>query len=156
LIIVLTTTPQAKTASLGNINLPPLLVELYDTTLRDLLHCQGDHLRPDNKLKIIYKLLDLGVEFVEAGFPQTASDEFKFNFFCSLQKDPRVREQLVPIGLKSKPEVPPKWDPGLAAILACETKFVTLVGKTSAALANTVFQLIPRKTWSKSNLQSSF
>jgi 2-isopropylmalate synthase len=123
--------------------LEPPRVELYDTTLRDGLHGQGIHFRPNGKERIVRKLLDLGFDFVEAGFPQAAPDEL--NFIRSLHKVPGARGRLVAFGLKVRRGVPPERDPGLADMLACDTEWVALVGKTSAELAKSVLQLEPEE-----------
>ena len=89
------------------------------------------------------KLLDLGVDLVEAGFPQ--ADFGDLDFIRSQSKDPQVRRRLVPFGFKSRRGVTPERDSGLAALLACETEVVALVGKTSAALAKSILQLDPEE-----------
>ena len=44
-------------------------VQLYDTTLRDGMQGQGMSLSAQEKVRVVRKLDDLGIRFVEAGFP---------------------------------------------------------------------------------------
>ena len=50
-------------------------VKLYDTTLRDGMGGPGMSLSVDEKLKVIDALDDLGVHFIEAGFPSSNPKE---------------------------------------------------------------------------------
>ena len=44
-------------------------VLLYDTTLRDGMQGQGMSLSAQEKVRVVRKLDELGVHFIEAGFP---------------------------------------------------------------------------------------
>jgi len=62
--------------SLRNTNFP-YKVFLLDTTLRDGEQTPGVSLTPEDKLKIAFKLEEIGVDFIEAGFAATSEGEFK-------------------------------------------------------------------------------
>ena len=44
-------------------------VAVYDTTLRDGTQSEGVVFSPEDKLLVVQKLDDLGIDYVEAGFP---------------------------------------------------------------------------------------
>ena len=44
-------------------------IEIYDTTLRDGAQSEGINFSVSDKLKIIKKLDDLGIDYIEAGWP---------------------------------------------------------------------------------------
>ncbi len=50
-------------------------VLLYDTTLRDGMRREGMSVSVDEKLRIAHALDELGVHFVEAGFPSSNPKE---------------------------------------------------------------------------------
>lgn len=43
-------------------------IEIYDTTLRDGAQSEGINFSVSDKLKIIKKLDDLGIDYIEAGW----------------------------------------------------------------------------------------
>ena len=45
------------------------MIPLYDTTLRDGTQREGMSLSVEDKLRIVVRLDDLGINFVEGGFP---------------------------------------------------------------------------------------
>src|SRR3954447_22259868 len=83
-----------------------LRVELYDTTLRDGLHGQGIHFRPEGKVRIVEKLAEMGVDMIEAGFPHANSADLAL--FRSYAADSDVGRRLVPFGMKYRGELAPE------------------------------------------------
>ena len=118
---------------------PSRRVELYDTTLRDGLHGRGIHFRPEAKVRILERLVELGVDLIEAGFPHANAADLAL--FRSYDADSDVGRRLVPFGMKYRGDLSPERDPGLQALLACEKKLVAAVGTTSAAVAKRVHRL---------------
>ena len=57
---------------------PPESVEIYDTTLRDGSQLEGISLTVEDKLRIAEQLDQLGVHFIEGGWPgaNPKDDEF--------------------------------------------------------------------------------
>ena len=53
-------------------------VELYDTTLRDGAQYEGISLSVEDKLAIAEKLAQLGVHYIEGGFPGSNPKEAEF------------------------------------------------------------------------------
>src|SRR5215217_5710012 len=52
-------------------------VLLYDTTLRDGMQGQGMSLSAQEKVRVVGKLDELGVHFIEAGFPGSNPKELE-------------------------------------------------------------------------------
>ena len=50
-------------------------VQLYDTTLRDGMRRRACGLSADEKVRVVLKLDELGVHFIEAGFPASNPKE---------------------------------------------------------------------------------
>ena len=61
-----------------NASLTPTSVEIYDTTLRDGSQLEGISLTVEDKLRIAEQLDQLGVHFIEGGWPgaNPKDDEF--------------------------------------------------------------------------------
>ena len=52
-------------------------VTIFDTTLRDGEQSPGCSMTTDEKLKVAAKLVDLGVDLIEAGFPIASDGDFE-------------------------------------------------------------------------------
>jgi 2-isopropylmalate synthase len=101
---------------------------LYDTTLRDGAQREGMSLSVEDKLKILHKLDEFGVQYVECGFP--ASNPKEEEFF-RLLRDQRLYSSIpVAFGSTRRALIPPEQDEDLQALLRAETTAVCLVGKT--------------------------
>ena len=53
-------------------------VELYDTTLRDGAQMEGLSLSVEDKLKIAVKLDELGIHYIEGGWPGSNPKDVEF------------------------------------------------------------------------------
>src|SRR3990172_3666315 len=104
-------------------------IQIYDTTLRDGTQREGISLSCEDKIKIARKLDDLGVEFIEGGWP--GSNPKDAEFFERVQgikfKNPPTRPSAPPCRGGS----PPADDPNIRALLDSNTSVCTVVGKTS-------------------------
>ena len=61
-------------------------LQIYDTTLRDGTQREGISLSCDDKLKIAQRLDDLGVDFIEGGWP--GSNPKDVDFFRRVKQTP--------------------------------------------------------------------
>jgi 2-isopropylmalate synthase len=104
-------------------------VEIYDTTLRDGTQQEGISLTVRDKLKICALLDDLGVSYIEGGWPgaNPKEDEFFDRARTELELD---TAKLVAFGATRKAGVMPQDDPQVQKLLAAGTDTVCLVGKT--------------------------
>src|SRR5437879_2830869 len=107
----------------------PRRIEIYDTTLRDGTQGEGFNLSLQDKLVIAQKLDDLGVDYVEGGFPlSNPKDE---QFFKDVREMKLKHAKISAFGMTRRRGIKAAEDPGMKALLAAETPCVTIVGKTS-------------------------
>jgi 2-isopropylmalate synthase len=103
-------------------------VTIYDTTLRDGTQGEGVSLSLQDKLDIARRLDDLGVHFIEAGYP--VSNEKDEAVFRELHRYPLKHALLVAFGMTRRVGANAADDPTLVALLAAQTPGVALVGKS--------------------------
>ncbi|SFL69214.1 citramalate synthase [Salibacterium qingdaonense] len=102
-------------------------VKLYDTTLRDGTQGEGISLSVDDKLKIAWKLDQLGVKYIEGGWP--GSNPKDMNFFEEAKKLSLQSAVITAFGSTRKPGVKAENDPNLQKILESEVEAVAIFGK---------------------------
>lgn len=114
-------------------------IEIYDTTLRDGTQGEGFNLSLQDKLLIAQKLDDLGVDFIEGGYPlSNPKDEA---FFRGVRELKLRHAKVSAFGMTRKRGVNADEDAGMRALLAAETPCVTIVGKTSDHQVRTVMSV---------------
>ena len=121
----------------------PRRVEIYDTTLRDGTQGEGFNLSLQDKLMIAQKLDDLGVDYIEGGFPiSNPKDEA---FFRDVRQMNLRHAKVSAFGMTRRRGIKADEDAGLKALLAAQTPVVTLVGKTSEYQAKAVLSVTPEE-----------
>lgn len=100
----------------------------YDCTLRDGEQCEGITLSLEDKLRIVERLDDLGIDFVEGGFP--ASNPKDIAFFERVRTMPLRHVRIAAFGSTCKKGVAAQDDRGLADLVASGAPVATIVGKT--------------------------
>lgn len=105
-------------------------VSIYDTTLRDGSQREGISYSLEDKLKIAHKLDELGVDFIEGGWPGANPKDTEF--FARAVKLKFSSAMLVAFGSTKKAGTPPEQDANLKAMISSGTQAVTLVGKSSS------------------------
>ena len=103
-------------------------VDLYDTTLRDGSQGEGVNFSVQDKLAILRRLDDLGIDFIEGGYP--LSNPKDAEFFKALRSVPLKNAKVAAFGMTRKKSISAADDTGLKALLAAETALITIVGKT--------------------------
>ncbi|MFB5661560.1 citramalate synthase [Alteribacillus sp. HJP-4] len=103
-------------------------VWLYDTTLRDGTQGEGISLSVDDKLKIAIKLDQLGVHYIEGGWP--GSNPKDMNFFEEAKKLPLNQAVITAFGSTRRPGINAKDDANLARILESGAEAAAIFGKT--------------------------
>ena len=101
---------------------------IYDTTLRDGAQREGLSLSVEDKLNIARRLDELGVPFIEGGWPGANPKDGQF--FTQLQLQPLRQAEVVAFCSTRRPHLPAAEDVTLAAALAARTNWVTLFGKS--------------------------
>jgi 2-isopropylmalate synthase len=102
-------------------------VELYDTTLRDGAQREGISFTLEDKLLIARKLDELGIRFIEGGWP--GSNPKDREFFSRARKLKLANAVIVAFGSTRHPKMKVGKDANLRDLLAAGTEVVTIVGK---------------------------
>ncbi|HWX82040.1 MAG TPA: citramalate synthase [Xanthobacteraceae bacterium] len=97
---------------------------LFDTTLRDGAQTNGVDFTLADKLVIARMLDDLGIDYVEAGYP--GANPTDTNFFA--EKRP-LRATLTAFGMTRRPGRSTSNDPGLAALMEANADAICFVAK---------------------------
>ena len=101
-------------------------IHIFDTTLRDGEQTQGVDFSIDDKIKIAKALDDLGVDYIEGGWPGANPTDTEF-----FQKKIKLNNSvLTAFGMTKKVGRSADNDPGLSSILNSNTPAVCLVGKS--------------------------
>jgi 2-isopropylmalate synthase len=103
-------------------------VLIYDTTLRDGTQREGISLSCDDKLRIAQELDELGVAFIEGGWP--GSNPKDVEFFDRVRDLKFNHARIAAFGSTCRVGSDPAEDENIAALLAAGTPVCTVVGKT--------------------------
>jgi len=101
---------------------------IYDTTLRDGAQGENVSFSVEDKLHIAKKLDELGVDYVEGGWPGSNSKDIAF--FRRAQELKLKHAKLAAFGSTRHPRHSLADDRNLQALLEANTPVVTIVGKT--------------------------
>jgi 2-isopropylmalate synthase len=103
-------------------------VLIYDTTLRDGCQAEDISFTLEDKLRITGKLEEIGVDYVEGGFP--GSNPRDEEFFKAVKRLKLKHVRIAAFGMTRKSSSKPSQDLSLKTLLDANTPVVTLVGKT--------------------------
>ena len=103
-------------------------IELYDTTLRDGAGYEGISLSVDDKLAITRKLDELGVHYIEGGWP--GSNPTDAEFFVRVRDLKLANATLAAFGSTRRAGTDAGDDSNIRALLESGASVVTLVGKS--------------------------
>ncbi|MEX2421130.1 MAG: citramalate synthase, partial [Actinomycetota bacterium] len=104
-----------------------LQVELYDTTLRDGAQGTGLSYSVEDRMRILHKLDQLGVPYIEGGWPGANPRETEF--FRLATKETLQHATLTAFGMTRKVGERAETSPVLRDLLDAGTEVVCLVGK---------------------------
>ena len=99
---------------------------IFDTTLRDGAQTQGVDFSVDDKLKIASALDNLGVDYIEGGWPGANPTDTEF----FQKKHSFNNAKLTSFGMTKRTGRSADNDPGLSALLNSNTPAVCIVGKS--------------------------
>lgn len=107
----------------------PTPFHVYDTTLRDGAQQEGMHLSVYDKLKIATVLDELGVSFIEGGWPGASPADTEF--FAAASRELSLKNStLVAFGATRRVGMTAATDPLTQALLDADTEVVCLVAKS--------------------------
>jgi 2-isopropylmalate synthase len=103
-------------------------IHIYDTTLRDGSQGEGVNFSLEDKLQITQRLDELGVDFIEGGYP--LSNPKDAEYFREVRKLGLRHARVCAFGMTRRKGARAEEDTCLRALLESETPVVTIVGKT--------------------------
>lgn len=103
-------------------------IEIYDTTLRDGAQSEDVSFSVEDKLRIAQKLDELGLHYIEGGWPGANPKDILF--FEEMKKVPLKSAKLVAFGATRKSSNKVSEDPNIRSLLGAGTEVVTLFGKS--------------------------
>jgi 2-isopropylmalate synthase len=103
-------------------------IQIYDTTLRDGTQSEGFNLSANDKVRIAKKLDDLGVEFIEGGWP--GSNPKDVEFFERSRDMNWATAKIAAFGATCRAKAGPENDANIKALLDARTPVCTIFGKT--------------------------
>lgn len=101
---------------------------IYDTTLRDGSQGENISFSMEDKLHIVKKLDDLGLDYIEGGWP--GSNNKDVDFFHRAQELKLKHAKLAAFGSTRHPRREVANDQNLQALIEANTPVVTIFGKT--------------------------
>ncbi|MEI6045596.1 MAG: citramalate synthase [Chloroflexota bacterium] len=105
-------------------------IVVYDTTLRDGSQGEGLSFSVEDKLHLARRLDDLGVAYIEAGWPGSNPKDEEFFARAAAGELKLQTAKLVAFSSTRKPNVRPEDDTNLRLLIEARTPAVTLFGKT--------------------------
>src|SRR5262245_26583490 len=102
-------------------------IAIYDTTLRDGSQGEGVSFTVRDKLAVTQKLDELGVAYIEGGWP--GSNPRDAEYFDEVKGLRFARAKLAAFGSTARPGKAPSRDDNVQALLGAETPVVTIVAK---------------------------
>lgn len=101
---------------------------LYDTTLRDGTQGENISFSADEKIMIAQRLDDLGIHYIEGGWP--GSNPRDKRFFELALKTEFKNSRITAFGSTRRPGTRPEEDDNLRALLESGTSVITIFGKS--------------------------
>jgi len=106
-----------------------LQVEVFDTTLRDGAQTEGISYSVEDKLRIALKLDELGVAFIEGGWP--GSNPKDLVFFEQARNEKWAHAKIVAFGATRRANLSVADDPSIRALVEAGTEVCAIFGKSS-------------------------
>ena len=103
-------------------------IKIYDTTLRDGTQAEDFALSQDDKIRIALKLDDLGVHYIEGGWP--GSNPKDAGFFQEIKHYNLKNARIAAFGATHHPGKTARADENLKALVEAKTSTVTVFGKS--------------------------
>jgi 2-isopropylmalate synthase len=104
----------------------PILI--YDTTLRDGTQGENINFSSTEKVKIAKKLDELGIHYIEGGWPGSNHRDVRFFELAKMEKFENAR--ITAFGATRKPGITAGDDPNLNALIESQTEAVAIFGKS--------------------------
>jgi len=109
----------------------PSNIDIYDTTLRDGSQQEGISLSVEDKLKVAMQLDDLGVAYIEGGWPGANPKDAEFFRRCAAGDLKLQNATLVAFGSTRRPHTKASQDQTLRQLVEANVAAVCIVAKAS-------------------------
>ncbi len=103
-------------------------IEIYDTTLRDGSQAEDVNFSVEDKLRITEKLDDVGVHYVEGGWP--GSNPKDAEYFKKVRKSRLSNAVVVAFGSTHRPRHKVHDDQNIKSLIKSKARVITIFGKT--------------------------
>jgi 2-isopropylmalate synthase len=114
------------------------LVKVYDTTLRDGTQAEDFNLSLWDKIRIAQKLAQLGIHYIEGGWP--GSNPKDREFFAEIRNYDLGLSRITAFGSTHHKDRPPDSDSNLQELLISRAPVITLFGKSSVFQVKEILQ----------------
>src|SRR5512133_2574180 len=104
------------------------LIKLYDTTLRDGTQAEDISFLVVDKIRIAQKLDELGVHYIEGGWP--GSNPKDIAFFKEIKKVSLHQAKIAAFGSTRRAKTTPDQDNNIITLIQAQPDVVTIFGKT--------------------------
>jgi 2-isopropylmalate synthase len=104
------------------------LIKIYDTTLRDGTQAEDISFLVEDKIRIARKLDELGVHYIEGGWP--GSNPKDVAFFKDIKKEKLSQAKIAAFGSTRRAKITPDKDQNIRTLVQAEPDVVTIFGKT--------------------------
>ncbi|TAL15927.1 citramalate synthase [bacterium] len=105
-----------------------MTVKIYDTTLRDGTQSEDIAFSAEDKLRVAKKIDELGVHYIEGGWPGSNPKDIKF--FELARKEHFQNARLCAFGSTCRADTTPSKDANIQKLLKAGTPVVTIFGKS--------------------------
>jgi 2-isopropylmalate synthase len=103
------------------------MIQIYDTTLRDGTQGENISFSVEDKLMVAQKLDELGISYIEGGWPGSNEKDAEFFQRASSRK---WHAKLAAFGSTAHPKNRPEVDSNLKALVEAQTPVLTIFGKS--------------------------
>lgn len=118
-------------------------IEILDTTLRDGAQTRGVNFTLQDKLNIVKKLDELGIDIIEAGWPgSNPKDE---EFFKAVKDLPLEHSKIAAFGSTKRKDIKASDDPSLNAIIKSDVEIAVVFGKSWMLHVKDVLRCTPEE-----------
>ena len=103
-------------------------IKIYDTTLRDGSQSEDVSFTVEDKIRIAHKLDELGVNYIEGGWP--GSNPRDMDSFKRIQTSKFVQDKITAFGSTRHPDKKVEDDPNTKNLISANTEVITIFGKS--------------------------
>ncbi|MHB8574756.1 MAG: citramalate synthase, partial [Dehalococcoidia bacterium] len=119
------------------------LVQLYDSTLRDGSQMEGISFSLEDKLLVAQKLDEIGVDYIEGGFP--GSNPKDAEFFVRARDLELRHARIVAFGGTRRAGATCETDPNIQSLVHAYTPAICFVGKASIRQVREILETTPEE-----------